>query len=1504
MSKFTRSLVLLMTLAFTGVLYAQDAVKALVTPGKALGKETVKFTRTPGSSQVTTPRSRQVPMRAGDGTILYGEVVYSDNMDEDLQWGLYSFPAQSDLTLTQILDQKSISANGGGAYANGKVYFTSYYDGGFGLSYLYFCTLDLSTMQIDSKALPADTYTSICLDMTYDPVGGLLYGQAYTDESATSDVEEYTLSTMDVTTGRTTPIAKLDRMSTIVCDIAGNMYGVRYSDGMFCSIDKATAKVTTIGSTGIVPKYMGSSTFDYEKGKLYWVTENRSTEQSGLYEINVLTGKASLISLFPANEQITALYIPQSTDICNLPNPTVEVNFAGSSTSGSITLTAPAKDKSGATISGNVTLSTYIDGSLAFNEQVAPGASATHEMTLTQGNHTVECVASHATIGKSERVTVNFYAGTDGPGTVGNFTLTRNGNVANLSWTEPTAGEHGGPINPALVYYELYRQPGNVLVNDGVTGTSYSETIRDTQFRYYSYTLVGYYKGIKGASTTSNSIAFGEASDVPFASGFDTQADFDAFTIVNSNNDDGVWFYDNTQKLAMYKYNTFNKADDWLITPALKLEASKTYKVRFKAASTSRLYPETLEVKLGTTTDAADFTTTLFPATDIVNEDLQEYETTMQVQADGIYFVGFHAVSKKGLYYLALDDIAVDFGTSKAAPGVVTDAKATQGVNGAKEITISFNAPKLAFDGTALSELTSVSVYRGVTLVKEFANPALGAALSVVDNTPAEGKNVYSIVAANSTGKGQAIEVEGWSGRDIPGAPTEVTLTASAADAALITWKAPALGQNGGTLDAAALTYNITDSNNQSVATGVKGTSYTVSGIDLSAGQVSLSYSVQAVNEKGAGEAAQSNKHIFGEAYKGAFAESFANGELQNKNWSMEVITPSPFANEFYARYWGLKHTSKWDRGPVPEAQDGDNGYLIAYTDYIDVESRYVSPKINMAGVKNPVLSFWFYHYFNPDTENGYSHYNETMTPEVLVDGATEYVELSKPIHLINGNGWYRYDILLSDYVGDKDFQIAFKAHNYLSYDMHIDNITIHGVQNKDLCITDIAAPEKIAVGSTRQVVATVHNNGAVAASGYQVQLLCDGKVISTLDATEELAFGADKAFAFDVTPTISDAGNTYKYKAQVVYSGDEDASNNVSDEVSVSVPGNGVPLVTDLKAQYSDGKVFLSWSEPADSESHFATEGFETYEAFTITDFGKWSLYDGDKGATYEISNSASETLTYDYPNAGGLMAFQVFNPSKINLTSQLWQPYLGEQMAVCFDAAGSQNNDWLVSPEVKGGTTVRLMARSVTSSYGLEKFYLKYSTTDADTTNFTALGNRIAVPAQWTEYEFQLPADAKYFAINCVSTDSYALLIDDIRYESAEPISYQLQGFNVYRDGAKANSAIVEEGEYTDADVLAGYTYKYNVTALYDHGESDYSNTVSVACAGVESVDAVLPIVYASHGNICIKDAAGSLVTVYNTTGTALFSQEVADEAVVPVNAGIYVVKVGAAVVKIAVR
>jgi len=53
---------------------------------------------------------------------------------------------------------------------------------------------------------------------------------------------------------------------------------------------------------------------------------------------------------------------------------------------------------------------------------------------------------------------------------------------------------------------------------------------------------------------------------------------------------------------------------------------------------------------------------------------------------------------------------------------------------------------------------------------------------------------------------------------------------------------------------------------------------------------------------------------------------------------------------------------------------------------------------------------------------------------------------------------------------------------------------------------------------------------------------------------------------------------------------------------------------------------------------------------------------------------------------------------------------------------------------------------------------------------------------------------------------------------------------GYNVYREGEQVNTALVLNETYTDTGLTNGTSYNYYVTAIYNEGESDPSNTVEV--------------------------------------------------------------------------
>lgn len=1467
-------------------------------------------------------KALQVPNVSGDGTTIYGEVTFSNSMNvtssEGLAWGLYSFNAGSPMTVSPLTIHNTLCANGGGTYRKGKVYFTSYYQDMTGsLGYLYFIELNLEDYSIERHALVPSTYDAIAADMTYDPVGDKIYGVSFDPEDY--DLASYILVDYDLSTGYPSKIGSIDRMSAIACDNMGQMWGVRYTDGKLVKIDKGTGTITdVIGSTGVSPIYNGSACFDFQTGKLYWSTNERNTEEAGLYQIDIITGQASLISMFPDNESIAAMYIPRADDITTLNSVTnLSATFDGSSLDGTISFTAPATAKDGTPLDGNVTVQGYLDGVLNFTDEVAPGAICEKQYTLTQGMHNVQVVATHR-LGRADRVSLDFYVGSDGPAAVGNLTATKTGdNKVKLTWDTPTGGEHGGSINQALLYYKITRLPDGKVLTDEATGNEYTDNISATEMRRYSYQVTGYYKNIEGATALSNDVEIGAPQTLPYLQAFDTESQFNTMVLIDNNYDtsrpgEGYWRWEEQRECADYKYHTFLNGDDWMITPGFELSSAMNYKLTFKAQG-GRYNPETMEVKIGKGYSADEMAQTIMPRTDIQSPTLtmNEYEFTFNVPEDGHYYIGFHALTVKGMYDLYVDDIKLEAGSSMSSPGAVTNLTATPGQL-PNEINVSLTAPATDQNGQTLQSLESISVYRDDNLVKSFSSAdglTPGKVLEFTDTDVTVGAHTYRAVAANSNGEGAETTAEVYAGLDTPLPVTAVTHTSADGRTATVSWTAPTSGVNGGSLAYEPLTYTVTDQDGNVWENATSETSFSEE-IDTTDGQKSLIFSVTASNSAGRSEAVESGFITYGEAFANAFAESFAGGQKPtNSGWFSRILVESPYDNGFYGRYFAFSHNpNDWDRGPIPTAQDNDGGMLVAYTDFLDVEARMISPKINVAGLANPVLTFWFYHYFNPDLENGYSTEKETMDVEVYVDGEFKSL-LAHPLYLINGNGWYRYDLPLKAAVGAKDFQIAFRTHNYISYDMHVDNITVHDTPDHDLRVESFTMPSQIAVNSTRQASVTVFNNGMLPASGYTVELLRDGETYATIEADEQLEFGKEKTFNFDVTPQAADAGKTMRFQARVVYDVDSDTDNNNSQQIEVTVPTSNLNVPTDLTAEVTgSGNVVLSWSMPELPTCSEITDGFESYEPFTITDFGRWSLYDGDGSLTYTISGGGGALGDYEYPNAGYQMAFQCFNPSKAGITSKLWEPYLGEQMAVCFAAAERYNDDWLISPEVVGGTTVSFMAKSVVDTYGLDKFYFCYSTATGDDltiSSFVRMGDVNVVPAsEWTYYEFVLPEDATYFAINCVSEVTYAFLVDDVTFTSLRGDVLSLAGYNVYLDGERINSEPVTTESYTDTNPKREGAHIYNVTALWDKGESGMSSDCLVDLTGVSTLEADGMSVRGAEGAIVITNGGGRFVTITSVNGITRFAEYAGDYARISVEQGVYLVKAGDRVIKVLVK
>jgi hypothetical protein len=74
-----------------------------------------------------------------------------------------------------------------------------------------------------------------------------------------------------------------------------------------------------------------------------------------------------------------------------------------------------------------------------------------------------------------------------------------------------------------------------------------------------------------------------------------------------------------------------------------------------------------------------------------------------------------------------------------------------------------------------------------------------------------------------------------------------------------------------------------------------------------------------------------------------------------------------------------------------------------------------------------------------------------------------------------------------------------------------------------------------------------------------------------------------------------------------------------------------------------------------------------------------------------------------------------------------------------------------------------------------------------------------------------------------------------EDVILTWESPVNRAFLGYNIFRDGVQLNTAMLTEATFTDAAPAYNMTgYAYNVTAIYDEGESDFSATFNAQVTG----------------------------------------------------------------------
>lgn len=962
---------------------------------------------------------------------------------------------------------------------------------------------------------------------------------------------------------------------------------------------------------------------------------------------------------------------------------------------------------------------------------------------------------------------------------------------------------------------------------------------------------------------------------LPYHEDFETEDNLGLIDIVDANNDGRTWVWSDIVFDMRNKASEETVADDWMILPPMEMKADKSYRLTFNARAVYSMYPERLEVKLGkgTTPSPESMTITLMPPTELIKR--RDVGITITVPEDGIYRIGFHAVSDAGAFRLAVDDINVDSPQSALRPGVPTECKAERINEGELKAKVTFTAPSLTVNGKSLSAMDKAEIFVNSTLASTIESPTPGTPYSR-EVTTSQGVNSIKIVATNSEGEGEPVEIDLFTGDDTPMPPTNLRMEVKDGKAYL-KWDAPTEGENGGYINPETLTYEIQRrSDFEYVEKAYAGTEYVDElPANINSRPRQLWYCVRAISNGGKSlDSADSNRFITGDSMQLPFTESFADVNYDDDH------------------YWhSINDGERWNlTGSL--VYDNDGGAAKFAPANMGENSLFYTSRIDLRGNTNPLLTFHYWHVKNSD-----------MILQIMVSRENGEFETVRTLDFSADNspaGWKKCAVLLDKFTDSEYVLIGWKGiAGGIQTVTAIDAIDLRDVPSADLAVS-LSAPEKAAENQPIRIEVAVTNIGATDAASFKVQLKHEGLGTVIEQEGKDLGAGMSQVFEFNLpfqcTPGITNGS----YVASVTWDDDINFDNDTDRKVVLLRAGR-LPKPEGLKGEKSEGIVMLSWNTPALEGA--ITDDIEDYEPFVISDFGDWITIDRDRHDTYRIIEPELDEdgeqlgyVTLDYPNAGMPMAFQVFNPFEAKSSYANGMCRSGKQVLSSFAAIRDRNDDWLISPELSGeAQTISFWARSGGSeSFGQEKLEVYASDKLQEPENFGIVLTETSIPNNdWVEITATLPESTKHFAIHCISEIVMALFIDDITY-TPKPANAELLGYNVYRDKVKLNGDLLTSASYIDRQ--GNESAEYHVTAVYKEGESKPAKILT-ADMGSSAIESLIPDSYRFHisqGRLDINTDEVLNVEVYSLQGTRIAEKQGQGTLSFNLDKGLYIISI----------
>lgn len=1358
-------------------------------------------------------------------------------------------------------------------------------------------------------------------DLTYDYTTQSLLFIQY-------DYPDCYLSQLNLGTKESTVLSRLEPSQFA---IAANLWGEVFMadlSGVIYKIDRETYEMTEVAETGHYANTaaLRSLDFDMNTGKLYFLV-NGSWAGTYLFEIDTEAGTSTAVGSMQSNlyAGIYTGYTKATPKSPAAPTGLTIIPAADGSNSCELQWTCPTTAFNRSSIGSLTHATIYRNGeAVGTVDDVTAGQTATYTDNVPQaGNYTYKVTLSNGE-GEGMFALAQDYVGKDVPAAPTGVTATATGSTITVSWTAPTTGQNGGALEGEITY-KVVRNDDKVIA-ESTTATQVTDEVSGA-WAGYIYSVTAINAGGEGGSAQSNAVQAGEPLKLPIESALTTENDLAQWTIVDGNADGNTWHIGNLwtgNPGVEFRRNPVStgEADEWLISPPVKLAAGELSLVTFKV-SCSYSPTETLEVRIapvGTAPEDASAIDTLtikgseayyggYDASVPVQVDTEgDYRIYLHYDVEGVYSSneGLHITNFKwGSNNVATVSGTVKYGNSSYSMGCY-GATVTMGEYSTK----TDYSGKYTFKDVPAGEYDITAEY-----ISGYSKETEHVTLNAGDNITVD---FLLTLLKKYTVSGTVTDKDG---NPISGARVD------AGDGDYVTTEAD--GAYSLSLYEGDQTLTITknfyfeQSKEISLTANMPGTDFA---LDLN---VLPPYSVTATDGD---EIA-----VVWERPQPLVELKYDNGEAVDSYGYGSYYTGSQIVGTIYVGEYTI-YELKWQ---TTGSIDNNITLMLLGTDYGGNPTGEVLYQANVTTVDGEWNTHRLAEPFHTDRGFIFAIAGKTY---VATDGGTEDGTIDHPETQVYTNTYMsgtsynyldelsdtpsRHFLLRASYAYDEPEDATVPAMTYTAWRLPASarddesQWTQLATGSTELTYTDNNVPS----GEYLYAVKTTYSNGVTSPATFS-SIVAHNMIAAV---TVNVGANSDPSHADGAKVTLYNDDNTY---TAIVNGGKAEFANVEKGIYSIVIRHNGFDYI-------EDGGLNISGEDVAFSFDYELTQSLDLPANLDVLIDGTsarlvWNMqpnivdnFDGDDYTDFELNPAGRAGWQYidndglntwgfastTFPHMGEPMAAIAFNSKATTPplgSSPLFNTAYSGTRALAFIAARGttgteivESDDYMISTELKPYRDFKFRFRACTYEENdgyRERIRVGYSTTTPELDQFKWFDDTLRyVPLTYTLYEYTIPQEAKYVVLNSSSLQNFILFVDDVFIGVDEQVvgnSYMpvnVNSYEVYLDDAKV--ADTQDTEYLFTG-LANGTHTAAVVQKFDTGDSEpLEITFSIGSTGIDGIsdDANVVAIYAAGSTLHITGDYSHAV-VYNTAGAQVMSltgEPQADLSALP--GGIYIVKV----------